>query len=192
MPKTTCTIVVILRCQWQVPRSSPYDPSSVDTWELVQVGGTGHLRWFSIGLQNRKSPPSPSCSCWGKAKWGQVEGLQCQCGIKNIFLTCPFGVHDSGSQHPLRVCLFRLCFPCFANAVPSLPFHSVLHFFYQARCNLFFSIWGQTAHLKRQLLPTDLLTEPGKQSFAEGIFQRSVCLCQNTSADSLVFTSLLN
>lgn len=34
--------------------------------------------------------------------------------------------------------------------------------------------------------------KPEKQSFAEGVFQHSVCLCQNASADSLDLISLLN
>lgn len=52
---------------------------------------------------------------------GQVEGLRCQPGIKTISLMCPFGVQDSGSQRPLHACLFRLCFPCFASALPITP-----------------------------------------------------------------------
>lgn len=142
-----------------VPRSSPHHRSSADNGSWVYVGRTGHLRWFRIGLQHRKyiASPPPSSSCWRNCKMGASGGAGMSAWHKNHCPDVPFRCTGFCLLVP-SVCLpFRLHFHWSGSTLPSTPFPSTLHFFYQDRRNLLFSMWRQTTHLRWQLLPTDLL-----------------------------------
>lgn len=151
----------------------------------------------ALDCRNCKTYMVLSCSCWGNCKMGQVEEFQCQPGIKTVSLMCPFGVQGSGFQNPLSCCM-----PAFSEwASPTLllllctpqPLPPLCLIFLSPRQMQLVLLHVRTNGTSEETIASYRPIHTARETvLCRTDFQRLVCLCQNVSADSLVFMSLLN